>query len=246
MLTATVLDIKYHRLLVEEMASPLGECLKQDFDYSFVVSYGNFEDVDYSIMPKKSCVIDLTFGIENVFKGFNPTCRNEVRKADKIEGLEFRAEIKDFDAFYAFHKNCEAERGWKPVPESELANSIVFSVYYYDIPLAGMTCYASNNMLRIGRIFTRRRSEEWEHTPKVLFSAASRKIVFEFCKYGIEQGYKSLDLGGIDPEDPSKAGITQFKLSFGGKIHPVLIGRYANQRFLENEHLIKKAGYDIT
>ena len=249
MLQASVLGLKYHRVLAEKVDRDLTAPLKRDFDYSFVVSYGTFDDDDYEIVAKNSLLIDVSEGLDATFARYRSTSRNEINRTKRAPELSVRFGTEPFDELYGFHAECERERGWYPVPEEELRASIVCSCSWDGKLVAGMSCYRSDTHLRVGRIFSRRRSGEWEKVHQEhrwLFSGASRRVVYELCGYCIENGLRFLDLGGIDVDDPSKAGISKFKQGFGGEIVPVRLGRHSTPAFDEAAPKIREMGLDLT
>jgi hypothetical protein len=132
------------------------------------------------------------------------------------------------------------------LPEEELKNSLLFFVSHRGIPISGMSCYSSEKRLRVGRIFSRRRAAGLDNLERIVFSGAARRIVYELCKFGVKGRFSTLDLGGVDFADPLKVGITNFKLSFGGAIVPVKIGRYSKPAFEEKLPMLKAMGLDIT
>lgn len=245
MLQAEILDLKYQRLLTANATRQLTSGLKADFDYSFVVSYGSFEDEEYTMVEKNALLIDLSQKTEDILSNFSATTRNEIRRFDKIKELEFHNSISDRDDFFQFYKNCESDRNWHPVPKSELDNSKVLYVTYNGIPISGMSAYSHCEFMRIGRIFSLRRSFNVPQ-PNLIFGCAAKRIVFEFIQYAKYNGFKSLDLGGVDLINKQKSGITKFKLSFGGEIVPVIIGRHEKSEFTARKVEIRKMGYDIT
>lgn len=246
MLKASVDGLRYHRVLAENVTRQDTVSLKQDFDYSFVVSYGEFQDSDYEVVDKNSCLINLSGDIDSIFSTFKATCRNEIRRTEKIAGLSFHDKVEDFDGIYSFHRECEEQRDWYPIPREELRNSIVFYSAYRGIPISGMSCYSSGTRLRVGRIFSRRRADHFENLQPIVFSGAARRIVFELCKFGKERGFLTLDLGGIDIADSTKSGITQFKMSFSGEAVPVKIGRFTKSTYFEKLPRLRELGVDLT
>lgn len=246
MLIASVLDFKYCRTLTENVDIAFTQSLKENFDYSFVVSYGDFYDPDFQVISKNSSIIQLEGGVDAMLEKCNPTCRNEIRRAYRMPELNFHIANEERSAAYNLHQESEAERNWFPIPPDEFQNSLVVYMTYQGDPIAGMTCYSSDKRLRIGRIFSRRQAKQWSNVQKIVFSASARRIVHELSKIGIERGFKTLDLGGIDLDDPQKAGITQFKLSFGGEILPVIIGRFEKPHFTARKPDFLKMGLDVT
>lgn len=248
MLTASVFDLRYCRVPIRHFTREESVQLAAEYDYVFAVCYGSCDTgPEYETIQKNACLIDLTAGAEVAFSRFNATCRNLVRRAEHLEGLLFHAQIQgEFEPFYSFYSHCEHLRNWRPVPREELQNSLVFYASFDGQPVSGISCYAHDRFLRVGRIFSLKRSEINEKLTNLLFGSAARRIVYNLCQYAAANGFEYLDLSGIDLESPDKAGITQFKLSFGGQVTPVTIARYANARFLAQSRRILEAGYDIT
>ena len=246
MLAAEVLGLKYHRIIVESVNPSTTAQFKQQFDYSFVVSFGDFSDEDYDVVGKYSCILDLTKGLDHIIAGFSSTSRNEFRRSERTEGLKFMQGYSDFDTYYRFYSACEHDREWLPVPPDELKNSLVFSASFHDEYISGMSCYHHNKRLRVGRIYSTKRSKRSEVLNNTLYGSAAKRIVVEICRYGIEQGFETLDLGGIDPGDQNKFGISQFKMSLGGVPTPVKLGRFMKESFRSELEAIKNCGWDIT
>ena len=140
MLVASVLGLNYHRLLADNVDQQETEMLKSNYDYSFIVSYGGFDDADYDVVQKKSVIIDLSGGVDKVISAFSSSCRNQVHKTDRIAGLQFHSAYDDFDAFYEFYSRCERERNWYPVPPEELKNSLVFFARWEGELISGISC----------------------------------------------------------------------------------------------------------
>lgn len=248
MLQVSVNGLKYHRLLAHSVSEHDTFTLKKDFDYSFIVAYEHFTDPDYHCTDKNACVIDLSKGAEASFANFNSTSRNEVRRSEKITELTFSMgyEHCGFETYFDFHKNCEHDRDWYPVPPDELKNSLLFSASFNGMLIAGMSCYTHGNLIRVGRIFSNKRSKKSEVLTNLVYGCASKRIVYEICKYAEVNGFSQLDLGGVDLQDPTKSGISQFKLSLGSKVIPVKLARWSNENFRTNEHLIRENGWDLT
>lgn len=248
MLRVSLIWFNYHRILAEKITSTDTIELKKEYDYSFIVCYGKFNDPDYEVTNKNACIIDLRGGIDSVFSKFSSTSRNEVRRSDKILGLIWHCGIRDFDfaEYYAFHQRCEQDRNWIPVPPDELKNSIVFSVTYNGNLISGISCYEHGNRIRVGRIYSTRRSNRLDNRTNFVYGCASKRLVFEICNYAIEKGYSTLDLGGVDLIDPNKIGISRFKMSLGGKVVPVIIARWGNNKYFEHKEIVRSKGWDIT
>ena len=238
-------NFKYHRLLVDEFEESNFMNLTSDFDYSFVISYGKFEGKQYQVIDKNAAIIDLADGLEHAFSRFNATARKHIRRFEKIEQLSFHHEIEDKKDFYAFYTDAEKSRNWFPVPNEELFQSLVYYINFEGKPISGMTAYTHGNLMRLGRIFSTRNLSTLENS-NLIYGVAAKKLVYEFCKYAIENGYHQLDLGGVDLTSDQKSGITEFKLSFTEKVIPVKIGRWSKTDYpiLQQEFL--NQGLDLT
>lgn len=247
MLTSSVLGLNYCRVLTDHLTPEAGDQLAAQNDYCFAVCYGSCNAPTFETVSKYACVIDLSAGPDAAFSRFHNTSRNEVRRSEKIATLRFRFGIDgEFDDYFSFYRTCEHARGWFPVPEGELRSSVLCTAFFDGEPISGMSAYSDGDRLRVGRIFSMKKVKYDERLNNLVYGCAAKRIVFELCRYGVMHGFGTLDLGGLDPHDPAKAGITKFKLSMGGQVAPVTIARYANARFLERQSAIRAAGYDIT
>jgi hypothetical protein len=246
MLEVNYSGIKYHRAIQKNITVQNTEPLKSNWDYSFVISFGQFEDVQYDWVSKNSCLIPLVGDFEALLARFSPGNRNQIRKFDRIDGFTFEAGISEVDMYYEFYASCEKERGWYPMPQSELLASTVFSVRAKGKLIAGMACYGDDDYFRVSRIYSSRRSGVGEVITNQQYASASKKIVFEICKFASRQNYYFVDLGGIDLTDSQKSGLAEFKMSFRPEVVPVQIGRFYKSGVKEKMKSILAEGIDIT
>ena len=244
MLKVKLENFNYHRLLKDNVSSTDLIEYKNEFDYSFVISYNNFIDEEYDIIKKESALIDLSKPIDMIFKNFKSTCRKHIRRTFNRQEFQVIKNIDEFESLYSFYKSCEMDRNWYPIPEDEIKNSHVMICKFNGIYCSGITAYSHKKKIRLGRLFSGRKSKI--NIEKNFFSWALRRLVYEYCIYGQENGFETLDLGGIDLTDEKKEGITLFKKSFSPEIIPVKIGRYIKKDFYDIKLKIEKSGYDIT
>lgn len=227
-------------------AEQLSEIIAR-FDYVFAVSKTPFpQKPEIEVLPKRSAILPIFKDEEAQIAIYKATCRNEVRRSYRTPELTVEVNTTDAEERYAFHRLCEEERGWKPVPPEELISSLAICVRYKEELIAGMSAYVGLDTLRVGRIFSRRRSERYEDIQKVVFSMAARRVVHELTRWGATQGLSYLDLGGIALEDESKKGITRFKLYFGAEVVPVFLGRIKGAGYKALENYCKMYNYDLT
>lgn len=247
MLEAKINSIRYHRVLTNNFSEHENLHLVKEFDYSFVISYGDFISNSYDVVDKNAVIIKLDKGIDSVFSKFNSTARKHTRRFEKLDELTFHKDIPNKIDFYNFYTECEHSRDWKPVPEDEIFNSIIFYVCHNGIPISGISAYTCENKIRLGRIFSLRNKTGIDKA-NLVFGVAAKKIIYEFCVFGVENNFDSLDLGGIDVTSDQKSGITDFKLSFSDNIVPVKIGRFvkAPDSYLKIQTEISSSGLDLT
>ena len=118
----------YSRLLSNSVTKNVTTALKENNDYSFIVSYdGIIEDDSYSLLDKNACLFDVSLSNEDIVKGFNATGRNEFRRTYRTPGLDFQFDTQDFEQYYHFYTQCEHARNWFPVPPIELKNCLLFT-----------------------------------------------------------------------------------------------------------------------
>jgi hypothetical protein len=246
MLKAEILNLKYHRVLANSVTKNFTRPLKANYHYSFIISYDNFfNDHDYKISNKNACIINATQNEEKIISGFNASSRNELSRTYRTDGLEFQFGYTDFNKYYEFYKRSENARDWYPVPENELANCLLFSATFEGEYISGMSCYTGASTIRVSRIYSTRKINTNTAITRTIYAAAAKRIVLNISNYAREKGFKKIDLGGVDLESPAKAGISNFKLSLGGKVVPVKVGRYSTPMFDAKRLQLREMGYDI-
>lgn len=221
--------------------------LIENIDYGFFVSTNKLDDdLGMGSIEKTSAWLPIFEDSEKQISICSSTCRNEIRRSFKIEEFTIEINTTPLDELFSFHSLCEKERSWFPVPPEELSASTIVCVRYQDELIAGMSAYYEKDFLRVGRIFSRRKSEKYQDIPQVVFSSASRRVVYELTRIAFEKGLKYLDLGGISTDDSSKSGITKFKMSFGSEMKSVFLGRYNGTKQGELFQLCTDKGFDLT
>ncbi|MCK9631759.1 MAG: hypothetical protein M0R30_08945 [Methanoregula sp.] len=216
-------------------------------DYFTVASYSELPKIEGITSINKQCaLIFVRANEEDQILTYRKITRNEVRRSYRTTEYKVEINCTPPDELYSFHMLCEKERQWKPVPPEELLASLTVCVRYKEELIAGMSVYSGNGVLRVGRIFSRRRSDIYHDLPKSMISAASRMVVHELTRYAVRNNIAMLDLGGIDPDDPSKAGISQFKLLFGSEIRPVWLGRFYGSGYEAINAYANKYDFDLS
>ncbi|PJE64575.1 MAG: hypothetical protein COU90_01925 [Candidatus Ryanbacteria bacterium CG10_big_fil_rev_8_21_14_0_10_43_42] len=197
--------------------------------YSYIVGVSHKKlpvGPDIKIKHKKTINIYLNGTFDDIFKKFNDTSRNEIRKTFNMKEYFFKQGDVDMDAVYALYKPHRIEKKLEVRRKSFLAPCLIFTAYYNNELISVITCYDAKPYLRIQNIFSKLSNDDKEI--RRITGYASRRLVYELCKYGNQRGYILLDMASANFTDPGKAGITQFKNSFGGRIEDEYIYTYRN------------------
>ena len=239
--------LSYQRVLTKSATPELLNEVKNQADYSFIVCYDNIlEDATYEVLDKNACLFDVSLSDEDIVKAFNATGRNEYRRTFRTPGLEFHIGCENFEDYYQFYTNCEHARAWFPVPQEELKHCLLFTASFEGEYISGMSCYTGEDTIRVSRIYSTKRINTNPAINGTMYGGAAKRLVIEICNYARQHGFKFVDLGGVDLSGNEKSGISEFKLSLGGNIVPVKIGRYMKPGFKEKQQEILAKGFDIT
>lgn len=246
MLEVAIDKYKYVRLICEQITEAELKALRQKYDYVFLVFYGSKPEwAGFEILERQSPIIDLTQPIEEIFHNFNAATRNQIRKLDKVDGLKFVSLDQNFEQIYQVYQKFELERNWIPTLKDEFVKHYIFTAYFQDKLISAVTCYAHDGVLRVARIFSTRLEENSE-LKKGFIAYASRRVFFEICKYAKANNYHKFDLSGVNFTDPTKAGLTRFKQSFGGPITDVYVCKYMTEEFRQFKDRLKLNKIDLT
>ncbi|TSC79442.1 MAG: hypothetical protein G01um101429_429 [Parcubacteria group bacterium Gr01-1014_29] len=177
-----------------------------------------------SVRQKKTIIIQLDTPIEDIFRKFNDTARNEVRRTERMNDLVFTRNDGKWNDVYTMYKAHRKERGLPIHPLKFLQWGMQFNAYWQGRLISTITCYDAKPYLRIQNIFSRIAADDKELRRTSGFAA--RRLVYELCKFGSQNGYTLLDMASANITNSAKAGITRFKSSFGGTIADEYIYTY--------------------
>lgn len=190
---------------------------KSNFFYISCISHNKLAaPQNVSVKSKPTIIIDLKRKPEDVLAGFNDTSRNEVRKTFKIDEYSFMYNDKNFDEIYKLYKSFRKSKNLPIKKPYFLRAASIYTAYYNNELISVVSFYNVYPYLRIQNIFSKDADDDKE-TRKII-GYATRRLIYEVCKFGCENGYTSFDLAGINLTDPAKKGITNFKSSFGGEV----------------------------
>ena len=197
----------------------LGRAMREkDYAYITAISHNRFDlGADVSVKPKKTIGIRLQGKtIDELLQSFNDTSRNEVRRTFGMSEIEVRVDT-DPDAAYDLYMRFERAQGRTSQRKESFLQSKIWNAYLEGHLVSSIACYDAKPILRIRAIYSERMwKENKEKYQKIGF--ATKRLVYEICKYGVENGYALVDMGAANFTDPAKKGVTQFKSSFGGGV----------------------------
>jgi len=223
------LGLKYARFLADDINLEKLEKEKGDHSYIAIYSYKKIHLKDFELFKiQQTPIIDLTQSPEEIFKKFHTLTRRGVRHAEAFPDLRFSIPDDNINRSYKFYKEIKIKDGIIPDIRREFQNCIFFNAYFKDKIVASISFYDNGSCLRCKHIVSLRKEMGGESR---IAAYAARKLVWEICKYGKNRGYKKIDLGGINFNDPAKRGVAQFKGSFGGIIQDIYIYRYETKAF---------------
>lgn len=236
------LGLRYIRLLIQKPDSEEIEKLKQKYSYIFIYSYEKPGFKDFKIRAQQSPIIDLSQSLDEIFAKFKKNTRNEIHKTEKIKELKFKNPDENFNYSYRFYRKIKRADGVKPDIKKEFKGCLFFNAYLNKKMIVSVSCYDNGEILRLKHIVSSRKEKNFDGR---VAGYATRKIIWEIIKYGKENNYEKMDLAGVNFEDPSKKGITEFKMSFGGEIKDIYICRYETKIFLLLKKILNFLGKNI-
>ncbi|MBP6881377.1 MAG: hypothetical protein KBC35_02020 [Candidatus Pacebacteria bacterium] len=152
---------------------------------------------------------------EDIFPMFKKNYRNEINKTYKDDC--YRVEIVEgfSDKGYSLYSEFENYSKRRPIKRKE--GKGVWALGYIDGELvSGIFFINALPVLKVISIFSLRKRKEIEYQKKVGY--VSKRLILEACYFGKEKKIDFVDLAYINQIDPSKAGITAYKLGFGGDV----------------------------
>ncbi len=191
---------------------------------------------------KKTSVIDLIQSEEGIFSAFNDTTRNEIRRTDKISELRIAPDDNNLLLSYELYKKFEYSQGRVPFPITNMKDCFVFSAYLGNRVISGVYVDSGGKNLRIRYIFSERLKTEDQELYKTV-GYASKRLIWEICRWGKTGGFSSLDMAAVNFTDKKKEGITKFKMSFGGMLADEYTYLYKSKLFSYFEKLALLKNY---
>jgi Acetyltransferase (GNAT) domain len=215
----------------------------------FVYCTKQVEAAGFKRTENLTLITDLTRNLDDIWKDFAKNTRREINDAEK-SGIKVRLS-KDFDEFYRMHRQFSRRRG--------LNTSLsLFDIKMETIQKYGTLMYAYHGEdILVGNVYLedQNRFAVWfsvserldaDKNERQLIAKANRLTHWEAIKYAKSKGLRDLDWGGIwfDEEiqgDPTKEGINNFKLKFGG----VRTKMYSYEKIYTIRYIMARRAYGI-
>lgn len=163
--------------------------------------------------------IDLKQSIDQIFKKFSNTIKNEIRRAQ--EELIIIQVNNNIELFQEFFNEFAYSKGLKPVNINNLQsheNFNLISFAYSDDKIVSAHYYLVDNIASRARLLYSASLRFADSNNRSFIGRANKLLHFEDMKYFKKKGIAIYDFGGITvpPLSQEHIGINKFKESFGG------------------------------
>lgn len=207
-----------------------------DFDEKLKLKH-NYIDVSGTMSATKTCVIDLTRDIDDIYKDFSENTRykinRSIREKDRIEIIQNPTNV-NIDKFYDLLQTRQIQKRFISFTRKEIKT--LNNLFWNNSFLA--SAYDANGSMVVSNLY-------FLHEDKLAYfagslnsdnhkSKAGYQLIFEAIKYFKNIGAKLYDFEGIKDErniyTSDWEGLTNFKLKFGKTVltYPVNMIKYNN------------------
>ena len=223
---------------------------KERYDLITGISYADLglDKSGFKLRHKNLANISLDGTLDDVLNKFTRTTRQEVQQTYNIPDLIFKIGDPETEKTYELYKKFEIAQGRKPWCRESFDGVINFSAYYKDELIASVPCYDLNPYLQVRAIFSKRlegtlrsdsslqgsrlsRAGQVDHALQKIVGKATRRLIYEICKYGKEMGHKFVSLGSVNYGTAQKSNVADFKMFFGPRIGDEYTYIYRSRRF---------------
>jgi len=243
MMEAALDGMRYVRALYPEADPIVAGRLRESYEYAQIYSYVDVGELDgFTRDYRQTPLIDLERTEAEVFAAFKKNTRYEIRRALATGELEIRSDDPDGEGSYAFYADTKRTDGVDPDLAVEFDQCRIMNAYVNGELSVTSSWYDSGEVLRLKHLASRRKQEGTDHR---LIGHATRLLVWTACQTGITDHRTYVDLGGINQEDESKAGVARFKKSFGPEIVTVTYYRSCSVAFTASIEAAHNRGYSV-
>lgn len=215
----------------------------ESYDYVFAYSFVDLGDIEgFSRETKASQLLTLDGTAEDLMNQFHKKVRQQVRRAERDEGVHVEVDDPAREESYQFYVSIKQESGVTPHVEQDFSSVLWINGYLDGELVASSSWFDSGTTLRCQHSMSIRKDDGAD---RALLSRLNRLLMWEACRLAEKTGRRYVDLAGIDLDDPTKAGIAEFKLGFGGETVPVQVYRYMAPEWDEVLSQIRSDGQEI-
>lgn len=214
-------------------------------EYPCTVFYSCRQDVEHRDMIRKWTThvhsIDLTLGLDRIWKDIAVQTRKEIKKAERI-GVEIHIN-KHFDEFYEINKRFALKKNLRnlilPVDFMRRYGTLFTAVYNNEV--LGEALFFEDEQVMELQLMASLRLETSKDEAKII-GHAIRLLIWRAIQYAYDKGLSEFSLGAVDPGNLD-SGIGFFKTRFGGTIvakynyvlcHPLIKTLYYVYRKIRN------------
>lgn len=191
-----------------------------EFDQVTIMSYNNLPLGDFKVKPKRTAIIDTSGPAESIVRTFNDTAQKHISRTMRYEGFKFGMSAYPFpDGVYQLYAEFERGRGRVAFAPSAFRECLAFFGYDGDSLSSAAFVYPTTPIVRARSFFSARRAVT-DHESYKRVGYASKRVIYEVCRWAYENGRSGFDLGPVNETDEIKQGISNFKLSFNPRLVP--------------------------
>lgn len=239
----TVAGMRYVRILTESFNQQEADQLRSDYQHAEVYCFAPPTEISgFQRSKQATYAINLTQGPDRIFANFHSTTRNQINKVSRNSDVTLKLLDPDEASSYELYAEVKKEDGANPDIRDEFVNCIYANAYLRGSLFVTITFYDNGVQLRLKHIASLRKCIGDD---RKFVAHATRAIIWKLCEWASARGRTLLDLGGANFTDPAKAGITQFKGSFGGDLIELSIYRYDTPAFAEYRKQLNASGVNI-
>jgi lipid II:glycine glycyltransferase (peptidoglycan interpeptide bridge formation enzyme) len=163
----------------------------------------------------------LDLSIEDIFKHFTSTVKNEIRRSER-EKVQIGV-LSSLDEFRVFHNTFAAAKGISKVDEELLTgyqNNLLITCATFENKTLAAHAYIVDKEAGIIRLLFSSSVRLSETVDLNFIGRANKYLHFKDMEYFKAEGFRIYDFGGyaFNTLEKQREGINVFKLSFGGEI----------------------------
>jgi lipid II:glycine glycyltransferase (peptidoglycan interpeptide bridge formation enzyme) len=228
-------------------SNSIGKSKKEYFGfYCYRDSYNDSKVQGFVQEKKYTLINDLTQSPDALFGSFKSNVRNEIRKCEKIEALEFKIDQSSMGKFIEFYRDFATAKSLSYLKIRSLekyGKNLYYISSYLEKKLTNMQVYIvdkESGRVRLLHSISMLHKEQDKHK-RASIGWINRFLHWKMMLLFKRLGYHTFDWGGYTNDSNSPlAGIDKFKASFGGK--KVALYDYFSYPFFTLKTLQSKMG----